>query len=302
MNLYELAANKNLTETQKRILGYLMAHYNEAVFMNAGGLARQTGSSESSVVRLAQALGFSGFSELQKKMREKMQKKLNTVSRLEHSADHVGDQSVILRKLMEEDINNIRETVKDISASVFRQSVDEMHEARRIFLTGLRGAYAPALLMTVNLGSVGKEAHLLAPGYGEVWDIVQDLGAEDLVIGISLPRHSSFTLEILEHAAEKGARVGAITDSPLSPLAGPADFLLPVRWELDSFIESFTATVSLINALVTALGLKVPHQSARVLGERESIWEEKNMFVSSEKRQTRGKGRNKGAGRFFSRN
>jgi DNA-binding MurR/RpiR family transcriptional regulator len=49
---------------------------------------------------------------------------------------------------------------------------------------------------------------------------------------------------------------------------------------LDSFIESFTAVTSLINALLTAMSIQKPNKTLRILREREAIWEEKGVYIS----------------------
>ncbi|MCG6946579.1 MAG: hypothetical protein LJE87_14700, partial [Deltaproteobacteria bacterium] len=51
--------------------------------------------------------------------------------------------------------------------------------------------------------------------------------------------------------------------------------------QLDSFIESFTAATSLINALLTAMSIQSPNKTLRILREREALWEEKGVYTSS---------------------
>ena len=123
------------------------------------------------------------------------------------------------------------------------------------------------------------------PGHGELWDNLQGLEKTDLVIGISLPRYTSVTVEVLEQARSQRARGGAITDSPLSPLARHAHWVLTAECQLDSFIESFTAVTSLINALLTAMSIQKPNKTLRILREREAIWEEKGVYISDPRKR-----------------
>ena len=75
--------------------------------------------------------------------------------------------------------------------------------------------------------------------------------------------------------------MGAITDSPLSPLARYAHWVLTAHCELDSFIESFTAATSLVNALLTAMSIQDPGKTLRILRQREALWEGKGVYVSN---------------------
>ena len=272
-----------LTPAQHRIMRYIMDNYEEAIFLTASQLAQRVKVSEATVVRLAQALGFDGYPGMQKKFREGFRDRLSTVTRLEHTVDQVRQEGDALVKVLQEDVRNLSQTIRDLPIEIFKQAVAEIQNARRIFVVGLRGAHAPALTLSTYLRFLGKEAQLLVPGHGELWDILQGLGKKDLAAGISFPRYTRFTVEILEYARRHKARVGAITDSPLSPLAQHAHWVLTAHCELDSFIESFTAATSVVNALLTAISIQNPEKTLQILREREALWEEKGIYVSSTK-------------------
>jgi DNA-binding MurR/RpiR family transcriptional regulator len=270
-----------LTPSQRRIMQYIVDNYEEAIFLTASQLAHSVGVSEATVVRLAQALGFDGYPGMQSKFREALQGRLSTVTRLEHTVDHVSQVGDVVVKVLQEDIQNLSQTLKNLSIEVFEQAVADIEKSKRIFVVGLRGAHAPAFTLATYLRFLGKQAQLLVPGHGELWDILHGLEETDHVIGISFPRYTSVTVEVLEHARKQRARVGAITDSPLSPLARHAHWVLTAECQLDSFIESFTATTSLINALLTAVSIQSPNKTLRILREREALWEEKAVYTSS---------------------
>jgi DNA-binding MurR/RpiR family transcriptional regulator len=218
---------------------------------------------------------------MQRKFRQGLQDRLSTVTRLEHTVDHVRQTGDIVVKVLQEDIHNLSQTLRNLSLDIFERAVADLQSAKRIFVVGLRGAHAPALTLATYLRFLGKQAHLLLPGHGEMWDILQELGRSDLVVGISFPRYTQVTVEVLQHARKKKARVGAITDSPLSPLARYAHWVLTAHCQLDSFIESFTAATSLINALLTAMSVQEPGKTLRILREREALWEEKGVYTTN---------------------
>ena len=282
MPFQELLVDKRvrLTRSQRRIMQYIVDNYEEAIFLTASQLAHSVGVSEATVVRLAQALGFDGYPGMQSKFREGLQDRLSTVTRLEHTVDHVRQVGDVVVKVLQEDIQNLSQTLRNLPIEVFEQAVKDIEKAKRVFVVGLRGAHAPALTLATYLRFLGKRAQLLMPGHGELWDILQGLEKTDLVIGISLPRYTTITVEVLEHARNQRARVGAITDSPLSPVARHAHWVLTAESQLDSFIESFTAVTSLINALLTAMSIQKPAKTLRILREREAIWEKKGVYIS----------------------
>ena len=105
-----------------------------------------------------------------------------------------------------------------------------------------------------------------------------NVNEKDLIIGITFPRYTLQTVEIMEYAKKKGAKTAAITDSVLSPLAQLADISVFAESNLNSFIDSFTAPLSLINALVTAVGVRRRKENLESLSELEEIWEKYKVF------------------------
>ncbi len=83
-----------------------------------------------------------------------------------------------------------------------------------------------------------------------------NVSENDLVIGIGFPRYAARTIEALTFAQNRGAKVVAITDSLLSPLAAKADYTLIAQSNMASFVDSLVAPLSVINALIIAVGLR----------------------------------------------
>lgn len=281
MTIHHILAKSKiqLTEAQRQAVQYVMDHYEESIFLTASKLAKKAGVSEATVVRLSQVLGFDGYPQMQQMLRQSLQDRLTTVTRLESTIRHTRGDGDVLANVIQKDIQNLSETLRNISLEAFRQAVTDMQNAKRIFVVGLRGSHAPALLLALYLRFLEKEVSPVIPGYGDVWNTLHGIGADDLVIGISLPRYTKLTVDILEYAKENGVRVGAITDSLVSPLARNADWVLVVHSKLDSFIESFTATISLVNALLTALGVQNPRETMKALKARELLWQKKDIYV-----------------------
>jgi len=268
-----------LTTAQRRAMKYIVDHCEESAFLTTAELSKKAGVSEATIVRLARALGLGGYPDLQRILRQEIQGRLSTVDRLAQAIRHAHDGSDICTQVLQQDIENISHTMRNISPEVFQRAVTEIDEAKRIYVAGLRGAHAPALIIGLYLRFLEKDVQLLVPGYGDVWNNLYGVGAGDLVIGISLPRYTRLTIEILEYARRHGASVGTITDSIMSPLAAYADWVLPVSCTLESFIESFTASVSVANALVTAVSIRNSVKTMDVLRDREKLWQEKRIYV-----------------------
>lgn len=270
------------TPSQRRAIEYIIEEYDEVIFLPASRVAQKARVSEATLVRVAQYLGFSGYPAMQRMLRKDLQERLSTVSRLEKTIKHVQDEGDILMKVMQEDIKNLTETLRDLPVETFCHAVNKIVEARRIYVIGLLQAHAPALVLASALRILREEIYLL-DGRVDDWDVISGVGSKDLVIGISIPRYTRLTVEIVAYAHKHRANTGAITDSVLSPLANSSDWILPVKRRLDSYIESFTAAISLVNALVTAVSIKNPQETLKALKKREALWKEKEVFTGVKK-------------------
>ena len=105
----------------------------------------------------------------------------------------------------------------------------------------------------------------------------------DLVIGIGFPRYAARTIDALGFAKDRGAEVVAITDSLLSPLAAKTDYTLIAQSNMASFVDSLVAPLSVINALIIAVGMREKENIANTFGSLEKIWKEYNVYSYNNK-------------------
>jgi DNA-binding MurR/RpiR family transcriptional regulator len=272
--------NRKLTRAQQRILRYIFDNFDEAVFLNASKVAQKAEVSESSVIRLAQTLEFDGYPAMQRELQRHYYYRLSTVNRLVETEKVMKDDQDVFVKVMQEDIKDLTETLRGISKETFDQAVADIWSARRVFILGVKDTHAPALVLANSLKRFMKGINLLVPKFGDIWDDVFDVDSKDLIIGISFARYARLTVEILKYASERGARVGAITDSLVSPLAGYADWVLPAKCRMESFFIAYTSAMSVISALITALSLKNTKQTMKTMQELELLWKEKRVYYS----------------------
>ena len=266
-----------LSKGQKLIAEYILKHYDKAAFMTAARLGISVGVSESTVVRFANELGFSGYPKLQKALQELIKNKLTTVQRLELSKDYITEENP-LKGVLKADMENIRATLEKINHKSFQDVVNEILGAKRIYIIGLRSSTAMAEFLGFYLNVILDNVKVVAYGISDLFEQMINVGEGDLVIGIGFPRYAIKTIQILEFAQKSGAKVAAITDSLLSPLAGKSDYTLIAQSNMASFVDSLVAPLSVINALIVAVGLMEKEKIAETFNNLESIWEEYQIY------------------------
>lgn len=267
---------------QKSIARYILAHYDKAVYMTASKLGAAAQVSESTVVRFAYEMGFEGYPELQDALKETIKSKLTAVQRID-VADEQLSGSDLLGRVMNMDIEKIRRSMEAISRTDFDGAVDAILKARTIYIIGARSALVLARFMVLYFNILFDNVKLIdATSSAEMFEQIMRMGEGDVMIGVSFPRYSKRSAAALSYASKSGAKVIAITDSPSAPCAENADFLLEARSEMTSFVDSLVAPLSVINALIVAIGLRKKSEIKETFARLESIWDEYDVYQKAE--------------------
>ena len=266
-----------LSKGQKLIAEYILRHYDKAAFMTAAKLGTSVGVSESTVVRFANELGFSGYPKLQKALQELIKNKLTTVQRIELANDFISEENA-LKGVLKADMENIRATLEKINHKTFDDVVKSIFSAKKIYIIGLRSSTAIAEFLGFYLNVILDNVKVVAYGISDIFEQMINVGEGDLVIGIGFPRYAIKTIEALAFSQSRNARVVAITDSLLSPLASKADYTLIAQSNMASFVDSLVAPLSVINAIIIAVGLKEKEKISSTYSSLENIWEEYQVY------------------------
>ncbi len=281
MSLDELlrGAWDGLTPSQKVVAEYLLSRREEAAFETAAEVARATGVSESTVVRLASGLGLEGYPALQSLVQRPLRDRLSTVRRMERAAEGLQGDVDLVDRVRARDIENLERTYASLSREAFERAVAMLAGADRLIAIGLRTSRSLAVLFATALGYVGKDVTLLDLGNGDAFDRLERIAAGAVAVGFSVPRYTRATADLLAFAHDRGAATIAVTDSPVSPLGRIADVTLTAVSDMDAFFESFTAPLSLVNAIVLAVALRDEPASLAALRRREELWREASVYV-----------------------
>jgi DNA-binding MurR/RpiR family transcriptional regulator len=271
-----------LSKGQKLIAEFILKHYDKAAFMTAAKLGISVGVSESTVVRFANELGFSGYPKLQKSLQELIKNKLTTVQRIELSNDFITQENA-LKGVLKADMENIRATLEKINHKTFEDVVNSLFKAKKIYIIGLRSSTALAEFLGFYLNLILDNVKVVTYGVSDIFEQMINLSEDDVVIGIGFPRYAKRTIEALAFAKSRNSEVVAITDSLLSPLAARADYTLIAQSNMASFVDSLVAPLSVINALIIAVGLREKEKISNTFTTLEGIWEEYQVYSYKDK-------------------
>lgn len=271
---------QKLTPSQRKVAQYIYNNSNEAFLLNSFQIAKKANVSEATVTRFISNLGFSGFSELKREIAQRVLKDFSTTKRLAESAETLEGKSNIFLGILKGDIENIRILTSNISDQLFKEAVNKLCSARSIYILGLRSSYALAFYMAFDLRFFLEKVVLVKPGIGDIPEQVLGAKKGDVLVVISFRRYTQESYNIAKKIKKKGAAVIAITNSELSPISKLADVTLITSTKIPTYIESYTAPMSLINALITAIALRKKEKAISALNTLETSFEEFQTYIS----------------------
>ena len=263
---------------QRLIAKYIEEHSDKVAFMTASRLGDTVGVSESTVVRFATEIGYSGYPALQQAMQEMIRSKLTSVQRLEMTSSNIAPER-LLDAVLEQDIDILRRTKETVNREDFYRAADALQRAQRVYILGAGSSLALATFLSHYFRLVFDTVHLVeATSEATILQQMIHAGEGDAIIAISFPRYSKKAAKALQYASDRGVSTIAITDSPLSPLARHASHVLLARSDMVSFVDSLVGPLSLINALIVTVAIRRKGEVADTLRKIENIWDEYGVY------------------------
>jgi len=250
------ARSAQLTPRARDAARYVLEHPNDVALNAVASIAEHSGIAASAFIRLAQALGFSGYGELQRLFIEPLQRAASPSYRErirhyggEQTIDDAGDAAEVLRAFSQANIVSL-EHLRDNAASLsLDRAVELIRDARMVYVLGLRRSFAVAAYLAYALTRVGRPCVQITGMGGSIAEQASAAGTQDLVIAVSFPPYAADTVRVCAQVCESGARLLAITDTVLSPIARDAELVLQVNdAELLGF-RSLTTAMCLAQSL-----------------------------------------------------
>lgn len=275
--------SSKFSKGQRIIAKYILNNYDKAAFMTAGKLGRIVGVSESTVVRFAAELGYDGYPSMRKALQEMIRNRLTSVQRIEVAKSMIDDTDLV-KSIIGSDMQNLQATLELLEHDSFNKLVDSIVEAKNIYIVGMRTSTSLATFLGLYLNLLRDNVNVVHDtAASEIYEQIIRISTGDLFIGISFPRYSSHTVDAMQFAKKMGAKTAAITDSSASPLNGIADVCLHAKSDMVSFLDSLVAPMSLINAIIVAVGIRNKERVSETFERLEKIWSEHDVYEPAER-------------------
>jgi DNA-binding MurR/RpiR family transcriptional regulator len=270
------AARSALTPAERRVADVVLTSPESVAFGTVADLAARAATSGATVVRFAAKLGFDGFTGLQGAVQAELGQ------RLRPAAERIRDvlPTDVLGQVRAIELDNVAGTLEAASPAAFEQAVralaDESHPIHVVAGEASRGIgllFADELSMlragvTVWFGADVRLARHLA-----------GVRTGDVLVAIDHRRYERWVLDTTRMACERGARVVALCDSALSPLADLAWCTFVVRAEAAGPFDSHIGSLAIANALVAGAAACRQAPATDRLDGIEAAWRQYGALI-----------------------
>jgi DNA-binding MurR/RpiR family transcriptional regulator len=246
-----------------RLADFLLDSYLEAAFMTATELGHAINVDATTVVRFSQQLGYGGYPELLREIREKIKSQLLAQPKTA-GADSL--EAVVTTAMAELD-SLFEQTRRLLDVDVVQRLVNRIEGAGKIFLLPDSNAYSAAQILQNNLDRGGYTASTVDFGIIELARVIRLLAKNDLLIAIQTIPESDRIPAALKEAKSAGAATAAILGAASFNSAQHTDLVLFAYAQ-----PSVDLTTIVLNAVTYAIGQSLRWQSPeRFSGSDQSI-------------------------------
>lgn len=270
---------------EQRVARFFQHNREEVLIGSAAALAVRARTSDATIIRTTQALGYNGLDEMRRALADELRGSLSPAARLSKTLGQVGsDPAAAFTQTLDTHLRSLEALRRTISAGQFEQAVSRVIAARRILVFGLGPSRAIADYCVIQLARFGFDAGSLTNTGLLFADDLQKLRDGDLVIILAYTRVYQELAVLLDEIARRKIGSLLLTDTLASKLRDRVDLVLAVARGHADMLSTHTATLGLLEALLVGVAARRPAEtlaSLEGLNERRRKLTGKTMQLSA---------------------
>jgi DNA-binding MurR/RpiR family transcriptional regulator len=277
-------ASARLTPSDRKIADYLLRGYPGALLENASAIAQATGVNVATVSRFFPKIGYRSIRSAHQELRAGLEFLLaSPLARSQDRQRPVGDGRALFQEVLRLDLQNIEETFKDASFADVRTLMRLLLDrSRSVYLFGPRKHYSLCYYAFLQLNGVRENIFLASTDNLFVADLLARVRRRDVLWLFDFRRYPRLSRKVAAYCADAGADVVLFTDSPMAPLARYANLVFTIATRGASWFDSYTAGVSMVNALLAEYVRLAGDSARKRYAIRERLFHHFEVFTRRE--------------------
>ena len=276
----DIITKLDLLSPKGKILGnYIIQNPAKAVFMTTRKLAETCNISEATVTRFVNNLGYHGYSDFIRALRDFV----NTGLTLPDRADLQDSKGRGLEKFHHtvlEELNDLKYLYETIDIEKMKQVVDCIAENQSVYVTGSRLSYTFAYYFGWSLSKIRKGTRILKGSDSTAIDILSNAPEKSLVILIATTRYPNELINLGRLVRRLGHTLIVLTDSSISPVLQFASLSLVVPLKSIPFIGNPSNMLCVIKYIIQELAAGQGADLQKHQEQLEQVYLENNILFN----------------------
>jgi DNA-binding MurR/RpiR family transcriptional regulator len=246
----------------KTIAEFALEHPTEMALGTVAEVASKAKVQPSAIVRFAQEMGYSGFSEVQQVFRTRLvasvaptyKERIVGLRRDGRFRDTQTPHSVLAR-FASEGMLALESLQQAISEKELARAIALIGAAETLYVLGLGGSFPVALHLTYVMRKHGKRVALLDGLGSAIEDQAVSATPNDALVAISFKTYNRDTARVFPELVARGVPAVSITDSLLSPIVEGAKVVFEIPDMPEAALRTMVAPMCLAQSLAVGLTL-----------------------------------------------
>ena len=240
-----------LPKRLRQVATAVVTQPDDIAFSTAAESAERIGVQPSTLVRFAQAIGYSGFSDLQAIFRSRLKERFPDYRERLAAVKGEGPMALFegFAKAATVSFDRARSS---LDPALVQNAANQLSKAETIYILAGRRAFPLAAYAAYACGKLGLRSILIDQLGGLGPEQAAGAGKKDVMLAISFSPYAPETIAITTTAHQRGVPVVAITDSPFSPLVPQSSIWLEMAEADYGAFRSLAATLALVMTLLVA--------------------------------------------------
>ena len=285
INLLQLIGKNSDSLTPKQILlaKFIENNYTSLAYITMTKLAHLADVSETTVVRLIYALGYTGFPEFKDALRMTIQQtsqSTNGMSRFETGTNKYKFPEDACKAIFDLEIKVMEETLAGLDLSEHEKAVDLLFHATMVLIVGCGANSCCSQALGFGLEVILKNVHIIEDLGLSEGALLRAIPEGTVCVAFSTPRYPRVTQEILEILKNKKTRIIGCSDSMLSPIVPFCDIFFQVPEKYVTYVDTNAAFMALIHSIVFALHFKDRAKIKKRIDSYNESTRKQNFYVN----------------------
>lgn len=271
-----------LSPELQRAAEFSLQNANQLVVQSMRAFAAEAGVKPATLLRLAQRLGYNGWRELKSAFIDDLGLGNDTYVSKAEKLIAKGTQPALYEEVFLAHQANLAFTQAE-NQHAMQQAVTLLDEAKQVYICGFRASFPIAWSLFYVYRLFNRQVSLIDGLASNIEVFTREINAEDCLLLTSFSPYSRESLDVLNAARQAGARIIAITDSPVSPLAQAADCALLFSLSSPSFFPSIVSGMGVAECLLAMLVARHGREAVNKIESAERYLQRSGAYVMPDK-------------------